>query len=50
MKVCDFMSNNVIYVSPDTSLTDAKALMIKEKINKLPVVDKSKKLVGITFH
>ncbi|WP_296018107.1 MULTISPECIES: CBS and ACT domain-containing protein [unclassified Treponema] len=47
MKVCDFMSKNVIYVSPDTSLTDAKALMIKEKINKLPVVDKSKKLVGI---
>ena len=41
------MSKNVIYVSPDTSLTDAKALMIKEKINKLPVVDKSKKLVGI---
>ena len=47
MKVCDFMSKNVISVSPDTSLTDAKALMIKEKINKLPVVDKSKKPVGI---
>lgn len=47
MKVCDFMSKNLIYVSPDTSVTDAKALMTKEKINKLPVVDKSNKLVGI---
>ncbi len=47
MKVCDFMSKNPIYVSPDASVTDAKALMTKEKINKLPVVDKSNRLVGI---
>jgi acetoin utilization protein AcuB len=47
MKVSDFMSKNVIYISPDTTLTEAKALMLKEKINKLPVLDKSNKLVGI---
>ncbi len=47
MKVSDFMTKNPVYVSPDTSVTDAKALMTKEKINKLPVVDKSNKLVGI---
>lgn len=47
MKVCDFMSRNPVYVSPDTSVTDAKALMIKENISKLPVLDKSNSLVGI---
>lgn len=47
MKVSDFMSKNLIYISLETTLTEAKALMTKEKINKLPVLDKSKKLVGI---
>lgn len=47
MKVSDFMSKNPIYIFPDTSVTDAKALMTKEKISKLPVLDKSNKLVGI---
>ena len=47
MKVSDFMSKNLIYISPETTLTEAKALMTKERVNKLPVLDKSKKLVGI---
>ncbi len=47
MKVSDFMSKNLIYISPETTLTEAKALMTKEKVNKLPVLDKSKKIVGI---
>lgn len=47
MKVSDFMSKNPIYITPDTSVTDAKALMMKEKISKLPVLDKSNSLVGI---
>ncbi|MBQ6057211.1 MAG: CBS domain-containing protein, partial [Treponema sp.] len=47
MKVCDIMTKSPIYVGPDTSVTDAKALMNKEKINKLPVLDKSNRLVGI---
>ena len=33
MKVCDIMTKSPIYVGPDTSVTDAKALMNKEKIN-----------------
>lgn len=41
------MTKNPIFVSPDISVNDAKALMTKEKINKLPVVDKNNKLVGI---
>ncbi|MGI5058450.1 CBS and ACT domain-containing protein [Treponema pectinovorum] len=47
MKVSDFMSKNPIYISPETSVTDAKALMVKEKISKLPILDKSNKLIGI---
>lgn len=47
MIISDVMSKNPVYVNPDTSVTDAKALMIKEKISKLPVLDKSNRLVGI---
>lgn len=41
------MTHNPIFISPDTSVTDAKALMTKEKISKLPVLDKNNKLVGL---
>ena len=35
MIVSDLMSKDVIYVSPETSVTDARALMTKENVNKL---------------
>ena len=41
------MTPNPIYVSPDTSLTEAKNLMTKHNINKLPVIDKKNRLAGI---
>lgn len=47
MIVKDVMTRNPIYVTPDTSLTEAKALMTKKNISKLPVMDKEDKLVGI---
>jgi acetoin utilization protein AcuB len=47
MIVKDVMSRNPIYVAPETSLTEVKALMVKKNISKLPVVDKNDKLVGI---
>jgi acetoin utilization protein AcuB len=47
MIVKDVMTRNPIYVAPDTSLTEAKALMTKKNISKLPVMDKEDKLVGI---
>ncbi len=47
MKVSDVMSKNPYYVGPDTSVTDAKALMNKEKIHKLPVLDSNNQLVGV---
>ena len=47
MIVASVMTRNPIFVSPDMSITEAKALMIKEKIGKLPVLDKNNKLIGI---
>ena len=41
---------NLITVSQGTSLTEAEVILQKNKIEKLPVIDKKKKLIGlITF-
>jgi len=47
MIVKDVMTRNPVYVSPETTLTEAKALMTKKNINKLPVIDKNDRLAGI---
>lgn len=47
MKVLDFMSKNPIYIAPTSSVTDARAKMLKENISKLPVLDDSGRLVGL---
>lgn len=47
MKVQDVMTHNPVYISPEASVTEAKVLMTKQKISKLPVLDKNKRLVGI---
>ncbi len=47
MIISDVMTKNPIYVTPEMSATDAKALMLKENISKLPVLDKNSRLVGI---
>jgi acetoin utilization protein AcuB len=41
------MTKNPIYVHPDLSVNEARALMDKEKIGHLPVLDKNNDLVGI---
>ena len=41
------MTKNPIFVHPDLSVNEARALMDKEKVGRLPVLDKSNKLVGI---
>lgn len=46
MIVKDVMKKNVISVEPETSVTEAKELMNKNNISKLPVI-KGGKLVGI---
>ena len=47
MIVRDVMTKDPICVTENTSVTDAKQIMNTKKINKLPVLDSSKKLVGI---
>lgn len=47
MIVSDYMTKSPICVSEDTSVTEARAIMAREKINKLPVLDKNSNLVGI---
>lgn len=47
MIVKSVMTRDPICIAPDASVTDAKALMNKHKISKLPVVDKNNQLVGI---
>jgi len=46
MKIKDIMTKKVIFVSPDTSISEAAELMEKHRIHGLPVID-NKKVVGI---
>ncbi len=41
------MTRNPVTATPDMSVIEASGLMKKEKVHRLPVLDKNKKLVGI---
>ena len=47
MLVKERMTRNPIFIRPDTPVTEAQALMKRERIHHLPVLDKDEKLVGI---
>ncbi|MGE3476539.1 MAG: CBS domain-containing protein [Rhodospirillaceae bacterium] len=47
MKVADVMTQEVISVTPDTTVSDAAKLMLKEHVSGLPVITASRVLVGI---
>jgi CBS domain-containing protein len=47
MKVSDVMTRRVISASPQSSVVEAAKLMLKHHISGLPVIDDSRKLVGI---
>ena len=47
MLVKERMTRNPIFVRPDTPVTEAQAVMKREKIHHLPVLDKEERLVGI---
>jgi len=47
MNVSYVMTRNPLYIHPEMSLPDARAFMRKEKVGRLPVLDKDNKLVGI---
>ena len=42
----DIMNTNPSYVFEDTLLAEMAQIMMREKINELPVVDKNKKIIG----
>ena len=45
--VKDWMSADVITISPETTLPEAHQIMTTEEIRRLPVVDRDGRLVGI---
>ena len=45
--VRDWMTTDVITITPDMTLPEAHQLMTNEEIRRLPVVDKGGRLVGI---
>ena len=45
--VKDWMSTEVITITPETTLPEAHQIMTNEEIRRLPVVDKDGRLVGI---
>lgn len=46
-KVEDIMVTKVRTISPDTTISDIAELMLRQKINRLPVVDEEDKVIGI---
>lgn len=46
-KVRAVMTKGVVVTFPDTNLTDVARIMFRRGISKLPVIDESKRLVGI---
>lgn len=47
MIIASVMTKNPLYVRPEMTVTEVRELMDKEKIGKLPVLDKHDNLVGI---
>ena len=45
-KVKDVMSVDVVFIEPDADLEDAVEAMLKNKVKRLPVIDKNR-LIGI---
>lgn len=46
-KVEDIMVSKVLTISPETTISDIAELMLRQKINRLPVVDEKDKVIGI---
>lgn len=47
MQVSDIMSRNPITIYPETPVTEAQIIMKREKIHRLPVVDRQARMLGI---
>lgn len=46
-KVKDIMRREVITVGPETTLSEVARTMLIEKVRRIPVVDKERKIIGI---
>lgn len=46
-RVLEVMSESVVSTSPDSRLADAAGHMLRERVHRLPVVDKKDRLLGI---
>ena len=47
LKAKDIMTKEIISVSPDTEIANAAKILLEKRINGLPVIDASGRLVGI---
>jgi CBS-domain-containing membrane protein len=47
LKAKDIMTREIISVSPDTEIANAAKILLEKRINGLPVIDASGRLVGI---
>jgi len=47
IKAKDIMTRDILSVTPDTEIVNAAKILLKNRINGLPVIDDSGKLVGI---
>jgi CBS domain-containing protein len=47
MKIESCMKRNVVYISTDTKIVEAAAIMVKKHVGILPVVDEDGCLVGV---
>ena len=47
LKAKDVMSEDVITISPDATLSDAIELLIAKEISGMPVIDDNEKMIGI---
>jgi CBS-domain-containing membrane protein len=47
LKAKDIMTKEIISVSPDTEIANAVKILVEKRINGLPVIDASGRLVGI---
>jgi CBS domain-containing protein len=48
LQIRECMKREVVFVEPSTSVKHAAALLIEKRVGTLPVVDKERKLLGLT--
>ena len=46
-RIEDIMTKKLKTISPDTSVSEIADIMLKQKINRLPILDEDGKLIGI---